>query len=206
MPVACFPCTGALSCIRSGNLTMSQLFRLTRQMPRSASLAPASFPDWCKNTGLSGTTLDARRTNVAGSAITTTNVRHMPAELGSTIAATMARTFPMRKNTCMSTRQDSLVDGGKCSTRREIATGRAPPAPTLVVARRVTRVRKFGDAAEARPPSVVNASAARRAGRRPHLSARAPKNKDPRRPLTLQTEDFTAQSSVLVPHSLSSST
>mmetsp|Transcript_28795 Transcript_28795/g.89611 ORF Transcript_28795/g.89611 Transcript_28795/m.89611 type:complete len:205 (+) Transcript_28795:695-1309(+) len=204
MPVACPPCVSAPS--RSGNLTMSQLFRLTRQMANNASLAPASSPDWCKNTGLSGTALHAKRSSVAGNAITITNMRHMPGELGSTIAATMARTLPMTKNTCMSTKQDSLTDGGKCSTRREMATGRAPPAPTLVVARKATNVRKFGDAAEARPASAVSASAARRAGRRPRLSARAPKNRDPRRPLALQTEDFTPQSSVLVPHSLSSST
>mmetsp|Transcript_56190 Transcript_56190/g.112646 ORF Transcript_56190/g.112646 Transcript_56190/m.112646 type:complete len:231 (-) Transcript_56190:328-1020(-) len=206
MPVGCPPRTGAHSCARSGSLTMSRLFRLARQMARSASPASASRPDWCRKTGLSGTALQVRRSEAAGRAMTTTKMRHMPAELGSTIAATMARTFPATKNTCMSTKQDSLTDGGKCSTRREMATGRAPPAPTLVAARRATSVTKFGDAAEARPPSAVSASAARRAGRRPRLSARAPKNRDPRRPAALQTEDFTPQSSVLVPHSLSSST
>mmetsp|Transcript_45648 Transcript_45648/g.136447 ORF Transcript_45648/g.136447 Transcript_45648/m.136447 type:complete len:234 (+) Transcript_45648:543-1244(+) len=191
---------------RSGSLTMSGLRRLVRHMAASASRAPTSSPDWCRNWGLSGTALHDKRSRAAGSAMITVNTRHLPSKLGRNMEATTAKMCPETKNTCIRAKQDSLTDGGVCSTRRETAAGRKPPAPRLVTARKASSDEKSGDAADARPPATVTASAAMRAGRRPHLSAMIPKPKDPAREQHDCTEFNRPQSSGVVPQTVSSST
>mmetsp|Transcript_28825 Transcript_28825/g.82564 ORF Transcript_28825/g.82564 Transcript_28825/m.82564 type:complete len:228 (-) Transcript_28825:284-967(-) len=193
-PGACSLGTGALR------------WPLAREIASSACRASASLPDWWRYAGLSGTALQARSSSAAGAASASRKMRHMPSVLGRAMEITTARTWPDAKKTCMRTMQESLADGGRCSVKSVMATGRMPPAPTLVTTRSRSSEWKFPAAAEATPPTAVSASVARKAGRRPNLSARLPKHRAPTTEAMDLADCSSPQCCVVVPHTSSSVT